>query len=223
MKKASLLAAVAAAVALSSSPALGAARAATVSTRSEAAPDLNVEDWDSASIGDIDPHVFATAMDAASAAVAKGQVSSPATLTVIDYTRPSTEKRMWVYDLRSHALLFDEWVAHGRGSGKTMATSFSNEPDSNMSSLGLFKTAESYEGHNGYSLRLDGLTPGVNDSARARAIVIHGAPYVNPVAARAQGYLGRSLGCPAVRPESAQALIDAVKGGGLVFAYGGTA
>ena len=126
MKKASLLAAVAAAVALSSSPALGAARAATVSTRSEAAPDLNVEDWDSASIGDIDPHVFATAMDAASAAVAKGQVSSPATLTVIDYTRPSTEKRMWVYDLRSHALLFDEWVAHGRGSGKTMATSFSN-------------------------------------------------------------------------------------------------
>jgi hypothetical protein len=130
---------------------------------------------------------------------------------------------MWVYDLRSHALLFDEWVAHGRGSGKTMATSFSNEPDSNMSSLGLFKTAESYEGHNGYSLRLDGLTPGVNDSARARAIVIHGAPYVNPVAARAQGYLGRSLGCPAVRPEIAQALIDAVKGGGLVFAYGGTA
>lgn len=221
MKKASLLAVVAAAVALLSSPALGTARAATSSATSEAAPDLNAENWDAASIGDIDPHVFAVAMDAASAAVVKGQVSSPATLTVIDYTRPSTEKRMWVYDLRSHALLFDEWVAHGRGSGKTMATAFSNKPDSNMSSLGLFKTAEAYEGHNGYSLRLDGLDRGVNDEARARAIVIHGAPYVNPVTARAQGYLGRSLGCPAVRPEVAQSLIDAVKGGSLVFAYGG--
>jgi hypothetical protein len=102
-----------------------------------------------------------------------------------------------------------------------MASSFSNQPDSNMSSLGLFKTGEAYEGHNGYSLRLDGLDRGVNDRARERAIVIHGAPYVNPVVARAQGYLGRSLGCPAVRPEIAHALIDAVKGGGLLFAYGG--
>lgn len=218
MKRASLLAAAAAAVALMTSPALGTAGAAPAA----ASPDLNVENWDSAARGDIDPQVFATAMDAASAAVAKGQASSPTTLTIIDYTRPSTQKRMWVYDLRSHALLFDEWVAHGRGSGKTMATSFSNRPESNMSSVGLFKTAEAYEGHNGYSLRLDGLQPGINDRARERAIVIHGAPYVNPTAARLQGYLGRSLGCPAVRPEIVHALIDAVKGGGLLFAYGGS-
>jgi len=223
MKKASLLAVVAAAaMALLTPPALGTARAATASARSDSAPDLNAEDWDSASLGDIDPHVFALAMDAASTAVARGRVTAPATLTVIDYTRASTEKRMWVYDLRSHELLFDEWVAHGRGSGKIMARSFSNQPDSNMSSLGLFKTAEAYEGHNGYSLRLDGLDRGINDQARARAIVIHGAPYVNPATARAQGYLGRSLGCPAVRPEIAQSLIDSVKGGGLLFAYGGS-
>jgi hypothetical protein len=220
MRRASLLAAAAAAVALMSSPALGTAHAATTAAAS-AAPDLNVEDWEASSLGDINPRVFAEAMDAASAAVAKRQVTAPATLTIIDYTRPSTDKRMWVYDLRSHALLFDEWVSHGRGSGKTMATEFSNSPESNMSSLGLFRTAETYDGHNGYSLRLDGLEPGVNDRARERAIVIHGAPYVNPVMARVQGYLGRSLGCPAVRPEIVRALIDAVKGGSLVFAYGG--
>src|SRR5262249_26020375 len=98
-------------------------------------------------------------------------------------------------------------------------TEFSNNAESNMTSLGLFRTAEAYVGHNGYSLRLDGLERGVNDRARERAIVIHGAPYVNAVTARANGYLGRSLGCPAVRPEIARKLIDAVKGGGLVFAY----
>jgi hypothetical protein len=222
MKRTSLLAALCA-VALMTSPALGTARAATAAAASNAAPGLDVDSWEPAELGDIDPLVFATAMDAASAAVANGQAKAPDTLTVIDYTRPSTQKRMWVYDLRSHALLFDEWVAHGRGSGKTMASSFSNDPDSNMSSLGLFRTAEVYDGHNGYSLRLDGLQPGINDKARERAIVIHGAPYVNPMAARAQGYLGRSLGCPAVRPEIAHALIDAVKGGNLLFAYGGPA
>src|SRR5436190_396326 len=119
----------------------------------------------------------------------------------------------------THALLFHELVSHGRGSGKTMATSFSNADESNMTSLGLFRTAEPYVGHNGYSLRLDGLEKGINDHARDRAIVIHGAPYVNAATAKANGYLGRSLGCPAVRPEIARSLIDAVKGGGLLFAY----
>src|SRR5262249_55239863 len=99
------------------------------------------------------------------------------------------------------------------------ATTFSNDPSSNKTSLGLFRTGEAYVGHNGYSLRLDGLERGVNDNARERAIVIHGAPYVNALVAKANGYLGRSLGCPAVRPEIAKALIDAVKGGGLLFAY----
>jgi len=126
---------------------------------------------------------------------------------------------MWVFDVRTHAVLFHELVSHGRGSGKTMATTFSNAAESNMTSLGLFKTAEPYVGHNGYSLRLDGLEKGMNDNARDRAIVVHGAPYVNPVTAKANGYLGRSLGCPAVRPEIARALIDTVKGGGLIFAY----
>lgn len=175
--------------------------------------------WAGARLGDIDPKVFALALEAATAAVERGQATDPATLTVIDYSKPSTQKRMWVYDLRSHALLFDELVSHGRGSGKTNATSFSNDPSSNKTSLGLFRTGETYVGHNGYSLRLDGLERGVNDRARERAIVVHGAPYVNGATAKANGYLGRSLGCPAVRPDVARQLIDAIKGGGLVFAY----
>lgn len=221
MQRVSLLAVALAAVVFTTTPALGAARVPKASSTSSVSSEFDVDTWDAASLGNIDPRVFAAAIGAAAAAVERREVAAPSTLTIIDYTRPSTEKRMWVYDLRTHALLFDEWVAHGRGSGKTMATAFSNAPDSNMSSLGLFKTAEAYEGHNGYSLRLDGLDAGVNDRARARAIVIHGAAYVNPAMAKLQGYLGRSLGCPAVRPEVAHQLIDAVKGSGLLFAYGG--
>jgi L,D-transpeptidase catalytic domain len=198
-------------------PATSSARSAA--TSSVAGTLFSQSAWTNAALGGIDPKVLSLAIEAASAAVTRGQAAAPATLTVIDYSRPSTEKRMWVYDVRTHALLFDELVSHGRGSGRTMSTSFSNDPESNKSSLGLFRTAEAYMGHNGYSLRLDGLEAGVNDHARARAIVIHGAPYVNAATAKANGYLGRSLGCPAVRPEIAHALIDAVKGGGLVFAY----
>jgi hypothetical protein len=190
------------------------------SSVSETAALFSRSAWAASNLGDVNPRVFALALEAATSAVERGEAADPGTLTVIDYSRPSTQKRMWVYDLRTHALLFDELVSHGRGSGKTNATSFSNDPSSNMSSLGLFRTGETYIGHNGYSLRLDGLTPGVNDTARARAIVVHGAPYVNAANAKANGYLGRSLGCPAVRPEIARALIDAIKNGSLVFVYG---
>lgn len=195
------------------------ARPAASTALSAAAALFSPSVWAGVKLGDIDPKVFALALEAAASAVERGQATDPSTLTVIDYSKPSTEKRMWVYDLRTHALLFDELVSHGRGSGKTNATSFSNDASSNKTSLGLFRTGETYLGHNGYSLRLDGLERGVNDHARDRAIVVHGAPYVNAATAKANGYLGRSLGCPAVRPEIAKQLIDAIKGGGLLFAY----
>ena len=175
--------------------------------------------WEDVEVGNINPRVFATALGAALKAIERGDVTNPGTLTVIDFSKPSTSRRMWVYDLRSRRLLFDELVSHGRGSGVAMATAFSNEPESNRSSLGLYRTAETYIGKHGYSLRIDGLEPGINDKARERAIVMHAADYVNESAARAQGYLGRSLGCPALRPEVARQVIDAVKGGGLLFAY----
>jgi hypothetical protein len=175
--------------------------------------------WAGAKLGGIDPQLLALALEAASTAIARGDANNPGTLSVIDFSKPSTEKRLWVYDLRSRELLFHEHVAHGRGTGANMAEQFSNVPDSYQSSLGLFRTAEAYVGKHGYSLRLDGLERGVNDRARERAIVIHGADYVNASTAKAQGRLGRSLGCPAVRPEIATPLIKAVKDGGLLFAY----
>jgi hypothetical protein len=205
--------------AASAAPARAAVAAASSAARAVAAT-WDIGAWDSDLLGGINPQVFAAALEAAAGAVTRGNAGNPGTLTVIDYTLPSTQKRMWVYDLRSHALLFEELVSHGRGSGGTMATSFSNDPDSHKSSLGLFRTGEAYVGNNGYSLRLDGLDRGLNDRARERAIVIHGAPYVNAATARANGYLGRSWGCPAVRPAIARQLIDTVKGGGLLFAYG---
>ena len=177
------------------------------------------EAWANVRLDGLDSGILALALQSAESAVERGLAALPSTLTVIDYSKPSTQPRMWVFDVHSHALLFHELVSHGRGSGKAMATSFSNMASSNMTSLGLFRTAEPYVGHNGYSLRLDGLEKGMNDNARERAIVIHGAPYVNAATAKANGYLGRSLGCPAVRPEIARQLIDTVKGGGLIFAY----
>ncbi|ROP79362.1 L,D-transpeptidase-like protein [Stenotrophomonas rhizophila] len=143
----------------------------------------------------------------------------PGKLSVIDYSRPSTEPRMWIFDLTRQRLLFEEWVAHGRNSGDNRTQHFSNKDGSFMSSLGAFTAKETYMGGNGYSLRLEGLEPGFNDHARDRAIVIHGAPYVNPAIARLQGRLGRSLGCPAVRLSVARPLIDSLRGGTMVFAY----
>ena len=183
------------------------------------AASFDVTTWAAPVRAGIDPALFALALEAASSAVSRGDAAEPRTLTVIDFSKPSTQKRLWVFDLRSRALLFHEHVAHGRGSGANLATTFSNVPESNQSSLGLFRTGEAYMGKHGLSLRLDGLERGINDRARERAIVIHGADYVNATTAQTQGRLGRSLGCPAVRPEIAASLIQAVKAGGLLFAY----
>jgi hypothetical protein len=149
-----------------------------------------------------------------------GVISNARLLTLIDYTKPSVVPRLWVIDVTSGDVLYHELVAHGRGSGDNQATLFSNDTDSHMSSLGLYITGEAYAGHNGYSLRLQGLDPGVNDHAAARAIVIHGAPYVSEEIGQRLGRLGRSWGCPAVRPDVARPLIDTIKGGSVVFAYG---
>ena len=176
-------------------------------------------DFDSTSIGNIESDVFEMALDAASCAVRTGAVSAPETLTVIDYSKPSSERRLWVFDLKAKELVYEELVAHGQGSGANMATQFSNEDESHQTSLGLFVTRDTYVGKNGYSLRLDGLDRGVNDRARDRAIVMHGAPYVSEQFVKANGRLGRSWGCPAISAVVAKQMIDRVKGGGLVFAY----
>jgi hypothetical protein len=180
---------------------------------------FTIGDFDSTAIGGIETDVLALALNAASCAVAAGDAKAPSTLTVIDYSKPSSEKRMWVFDLKSRELVYEELVAHGQGSGVNMATQFSNEAETHRTSLGLFKTDTTYTGKNGYSLRLDGLDEGINDRARERAIVMHGAPYVSAEFVKTTGRLGRSWGCPAISAAVAKNLIDRVKGGGLVFAY----
>jgi hypothetical protein len=167
----------------------------------------------------LDPDVLRLAMNAAACARDLGAVAKERLLTVIDYTKASTEPRLWVLDLVNERVLFEELVAHGRGSGENFATRFSNDEGSHQTSLGLFRTADAYVGSNGYSLRLDGLEAGVNDRARDRAIVMHGASYVNALLSRTVGRLGRSWGCPALRPAIARTVIDTIKEGSLVFAY----
>ncbi|HET8942851.1 MAG TPA: murein L,D-transpeptidase catalytic domain family protein [Rudaea sp.] len=167
---------------------------------------------------DANPKVIGLALAATDCAFRNGQPPSDK-LAVIDYSKPSTEPRLWVFDLKRRTLLYQELVAHGRNSGENLATKFSNTLQSRQSSLGLFRTLGTYVGHNGYSLRMQGLEPGINDHALERALVIHGATYVDSAIAHLQGRIGRSFGCPAVRTAIARPLIDTLKDGQYVFAY----
>ena len=140
-------------------------------------------------------------------------------LTIIDYTKPSTARRLWVFDLNNNSVILNTYVAHGQNSGSNYATSFSDRPGSLESSLGVFLTESTYQGKHGYSLRLKGLEKGFNDRAEARDIVVHRADYATAQFAQQHGRLGRSWGCFAVSPAVADSLIHSIKNGTLVFAY----
>ena len=139
-------------------------------------------------------------------------------LTIIDYSKPSTEKRFYVVDLDKKKLIYNTYVSHGVNSGKKTATQFSNVVNSRKTSLGTFLTDTTYYGSNGYSLRLDGLSSGLNDKARERYIVVHGADYANPSFIKKNGYLGRSWGCPALPKKLSREIIDTIKGGSVIYA-----
>lgn len=162
--------------------------------------------------------VLQAALQATHCAVRNG-VEEPQRLAVIDFSLPSSERRLWIFDLAKRELLMRELVAHGKNSGLNEATEFSNIVNSYQSSIGLFRASESYQGKHGYSLRLDGLEEGINDRARERAIVIHGADYVDPHWVSEYGRIGRSHGCPAVRQGVIQKVVNTLKGGQLVFKY----
>jgi len=140
-------------------------------------------------------------------------------LTIIDFRRPSTQERLYVLDMNKQQLLFVSHVSHGRNSGDNYATSFSNKPGSYQSSLGFYQTENTYQGRNGYSLVLNGLEKGINDRAKERAIVIHGAPYSNPSVINSLGRLGRSQGCPALPQAVSKKIIDAIKGGSILYIH----
>lgn len=140
-------------------------------------------------------------------------------LTIVDFTFSSTIERMWVIDMEKKKILLQTLVSHGIKSGTEFAKSFSNQNDSNKSSLGFFLTGETYQGKHGISLKLDGQEYGLNDNARERAVVVHGADYVSKKLANQQGYIGRSQGCPAVSPEIAPKLINIIKNKSVLFIY----
>jgi len=140
-------------------------------------------------------------------------------LTIIDYSKPSTERRLWVVDLKRAKVLFNTWVSHGKNSGRVLPTSFSNQLGSLKSSIGVFLTDEPYVGGNGYSLRLRGLEAGFNDKAYQRNVVVHGAWYADEDVAKQYGLLGRSWGCPAVSQKIIKPLIDTIKDETLIVVY----
>ena len=140
-------------------------------------------------------------------------------LTVIDFSMSSAKKRLWVIDLSSNTILYNTVVSHGKNSGGEYANSFSNAQNSNKSSLGFYTTGETYNGKHGLSLKLDGQEQGLNNNARARAVVVHGAGYANPSILKSQGYLGRSQGCPAIPEALKTEIIKTIKDKSCVFIY----
>lgn len=196
-------------------PLSGRAASSTSSARAGAEPRGAAFD-----VPGLDPSALAAGLAAFAREDRAGEVGRRL-LTIIDYSLPSTQKRLWVLDPANGKVLFHELVAHGKGTGELRARDFGNALDSHRTSLGTFLTGETYRGKHGYSLKLDGLDAGVNDNARVREIVIHGASYATPEFARRYGRLGRSFGCPALDPRRTRAVIDAIKGGSVVFAWGG--
>lgn len=161
---------------------------------------------------DLDANVLRLSLNAYVHAREEG-IDNKQLLTIIDYSKPSTQKRLWVFDVKNGREVMNTWVAHGKNSGNVMATSFSNRNGSLKSSLGVFVTAEEYEGKHGGSLRLKGLEKGFNDNAYDRDIVFHGAAYIG------DEKTGRSWGCPAVKENLINSLVDTIKGNTVVFAY----
>lgn len=166
----------------------------------------------------LNPHVLELALKAYEKVRESGH-DQQQVLTIVDYTKPSTEPRMWVINLKEAKVLFQLLVAHGKNSGGNYADSFSNQPKSLKSSVGVFLTENTYVGHDGYSLRLDGLEPGFNSNAYERDIIVHPANYVSQTFADEHHRLGRSWGCFAVNPKVSPQLINNIKGGTVIFAY----
>lgn len=140
-------------------------------------------------------------------------------LSIADFSMPSTRKRLWVIDMKTRVILFHDFVAHGKNSGMNLAEKFSNNPNSNMSSLGFYVTGETYTGKHGLSLYLNGKDLLFNSKARERAIVIHGADYVSRKFIDKYGHLGRSFGCPAIGMESCKLIIETIREGSCLFIY----
>ncbi len=149
----------------------------------------------------------------------QGKIANPDILSVCDYSQPSNHKRLYILDLKNKRIVYRTYVAHGHNSGTDMANSFSNFTNSNKSSQGFLVTAETYVGHNGYSLRFDGMERGINDNVRSRDVVMHGSNYVCAERAKNGTMMGRSWGCPAVANTESAEIINTIKDGTCFYIY----
>ena len=185
------------------------------------APAENMSLYDSLSLGSLGlaHQAFDYAMKGFTVMKSAGEVGNENIISIIDFSKPSSQKRLFVIDLAHCKLLFNTYVAHGMQSGKEFASQFSNKPESNKSSLGFYETLATYNGGNGYSLKLQGVEKGINDNANKRAIVIHGADYVDESFIRSHGYIGRSWGCPALPQRVHKAIIDVIRNGTCLFIF----
>ncbi len=152
-----------------------------------------------------------------------GKLSNDSVISIVDFTLSSAKKRLFVIDTKNYKVLFNTYVAHGRNSGEEYATQFSNNPQSNESSLGFYVTGNTYKGEHGFSLRLQGEEDGINDNAFRRNIVMHCANYVSENVIKSKGYIGRSLGCPALPQKIYKSVISKIKNGSCLFLYGNDA
>lgn len=138
-------------------------------------------------------------------------------ITIIDFSKPSLEKRGYVIDLKNKKIMYSTYVMHGKNSGDNYTEKFSNMMNSFQSSPGFYLTENSYMGQYGYSLRLNGLEKGINDKAKERAIVMHGSKYAKPI--KGASMLSKTLGCPAVPLELVKPIIDNIKNGSIFYIH----
>ncbi|MDF1655372.1 MAG: murein L,D-transpeptidase catalytic domain family protein [Coxiellaceae bacterium] len=167
----------------------------------------------------LQPDALKYAVDGYNWAVENNDINNPGILTVVDFNLPSNKKRLWVIDLKTDKVLLNAYAAHGKGSGVKYADDFSNTPNSRASSLGVYKTLNTYYGHHGKSMRLQGLEEGINNNAYDRNIVVHPASYMTTSFVKAHNRAGRSWGCFALNPAISKQFIKLTKGGSVIFAY----
>ncbi len=200
-------------------PPVDSAKKTNIASAPSASSILSVYDSLHLSLKGLSQQAFDYAKMGLNTLLAEGKLLNDSIISIIDFSEPSNKKRLFIIDLKHYKVLFNTLVAHGRNTGREWATSFSNQNTSNMSSPGFYITRETYEGHNGYSLKLEGVERGINDNAYERGIVLHGAAYVCDDFVNAQGFIGRSQGCPAVPVQASRPIINTIKNGTCLFVY----
>lgn len=168
---------------------------------------------------DLDYVVFRSAFNGYYQYNKNGLIENKDVLTIIDFDKTSDQKRFFIIDISDHKIIYNSYVAHGQKTGELEAEAFSNRENSHQSSLGFYLTDNTYFGKHGLSLRLDGLTKGLNDNARMRNIVVHSADYVSEEFIKKNNRLGRSWGCPALPEEGYEEVIELIKDRSLLFVF----